>query len=79
MPTMRRRLLALSLSLLATTAQADEGMWMPSQLPDIAKQMKAAGFKGDPRDLAELAKPPMSAVVKVGGASGAFVTPMSGG
>lgn len=49
-------------------------MWMPSQLPDIAKQMKAAGFKGDPRDLAELAKPPMNAVVKVGGASGAFVS-----
>ena len=76
MPTMRRRLLALSLSLtlLGASAQADEGMWMPSQLPDIAKQMKAAGFKGDPRDLAELAKPPMNAVVKVGGASGAFVS-----
>ncbi len=76
MPTMRRRLLALSLSLtlLGASARADEGMWMPSQLPEIAKQMKAAGFKGDPRDLAELAKPPMNAVVKVGGASGAFVS-----
>ncbi|MFC3550250.1 S46 family peptidase [Lysobacter cavernae] len=71
---MRRRLLALSLSLAFAAAHADEGMWMPSQLPDIARQLKAAGFKGQPRDLAELAKPPMNAVVKVGGASGAFVS-----
>ena len=76
---MRRRLLALSLSLSMTspiisTALADEGMWMPSQLPDIAKQLRQAGFKGDPRDLAELARPPMNAVVKVGGATGAFVS-----
>ena len=71
---MRCRLLALSLLLLGANAHADEGMWMPSQLPDIAKQLKAAGFKGNPRDLAELARPPMNAVVKVGGASGAFVS-----
>ena len=71
---MRRRLLALSLSLAFAAAHADEGMWMPSQLPDIAGQLKAAGFKGHPRDLAELARPPMNAVVKVGGASGAFVS-----
>ena len=73
---MRRRLLPLSLSMLLTSAaaQADEGMWMPSQLPEIAKQMKAAGFEGDPRALSELAKAPMNAIVKVGGASGAFVS-----
>ncbi|GAB3088708.1 S46 family peptidase [Lysobacter terrae] len=47
---------------------------MPSQLPDIAKQMKAAGFEGNPRELSQLAKAPMNAVVKVGGASGAFVS-----
>ena len=75
---MRHRLLALSLSLpvglITTPAQSDEGMWMPSQLPAISKQLREAGFKGDPRDLAELARPPMSAVVKVGGATGAFVS-----
>ena len=76
---MLRRLSAVSLSLSMTmitisAANADEGMWMPSQLPAIAKQLRQAGFKGDPRDLAELAKPPMSAVVKVGGATGAFVS-----
>lgn len=77
--TMRLRLLALSMTLcpclfMAATAHADEGMWMPSQLPDIATQLRAAGFQADPAGLAELAKPPMNAVVKVGGASGAFVS-----
>jgi len=71
---MRPSLLALSLALASSAAHADEGMWMPSQLPSIAKQLRAAGFKGNPQDLAELARPPMSAVVKVGGASGAFVS-----
>ena len=70
---MRRRLLA-PLLLCAATAQADEGMWMPSQLPDIATQLKAAGYKGDPRQLADLTRAPMNAVVKVGGATGAFVS-----
>ncbi|WP_455565404.1 S46 family peptidase [Lysobacter gummosus] len=72
--SMRPRVLALSLALCATTAQADEGMWMPSQLPDIARQLRAAGFKGDPSDLAELTRAPMNAVVKVGGATGSFVS-----
>ena len=75
---MRQRLLALSLTLCPTlflaAAHADEGMWMPSQLPEIATQLHAAGFEADPASLAELAKPPMNAVVKVGGASGAFVS-----
>jgi len=47
---------------------------MPAQLPDIAAQLKAAGFKGDPEDLADLTRAPMNAVVKVGGATGAFVS-----
>ncbi|UZW59478.1 S46 family peptidase [Lysobacter enzymogenes] len=71
---MRPRVLALSLALCATAAQADEGMWMPSQLPDIARQLRAAGFKGDPADLADLTRAPMNAVVKVGGATGSFVS-----
>ena len=70
---MRFTLLAAAL-LLASNARADEGMWMPSQLPDIAKQLKAAGYKGDPADLADLTRAPMNAVVKVGGATGAFVS-----
>ncbi len=75
---MRTRMFAAAFGLAAfaagNAARADEGMWMPSQLPDIAAQLKAAGFRGDPRALADLAKPPMNAVVKAGGATGAFVS-----
>lgn len=68
-------LLAAAMGLaMATTAQADEGMWMPSQLPSIGKQLRAAGYQGNPADLADLTKAPLSAVVKVGGATGAFVS-----
>lgn len=60
--------------MLAPAAQADEGMWMPSQLPGIGKQLRAAGFQGNPADLADLTRAPLNAVVKVGGATGAFVS-----
>lgn len=71
---MRRQLLATALSLAIAPAAASEGMWMPSQLPDLAGQLKAAGFEGDPSALADLTRAPLNAVVKVGGATGAFVS-----
>lgn len=67
-------LLALGIAL-ALPAHAYEGMWMPSQLPELAKPLREAGFEGDPASLADLTKPPLNAVVKVGGATGAFVSP----
>ena len=71
---MRPSLLALSLTLAAAGAHADEGMWLPSQLPQIATQLRHAGFEGDPASLADLTRPPLNAVVKVGGGTGAFVS-----
>lgn len=74
---MRKKTMGLAAAMamgLAPGAQADEGMWMPSQLPSIAKQLRAAGYQGNPADLADLTRPPLSAVVKVGGATGAFVS-----
>lgn len=65
--------LTLSLALTAT-AHADEGMWMPSQLSELAKPLRDAGFRGDPRDLAAVTQPLLSAMVKVGGGTGAFVS-----
>jgi len=62
--------LTLSLTL-ALTAHADEGMWMPSQLPELAKPLRETGFRGDPSDLAAVTQPPLNVVVKVGGAIGA--------
>ncbi len=54
---------------------ADEGMWMPSQLPAIAAQLKQAGYQGDPAALADLTRPPMNAVVSLGGCTASFVSP----
>lgn len=74
---MRKKTIGLAAAMamgLAPGAQADEGMWMPSQLPSIGKQLRAAGYQGNPADLADLTRPPLSAVVKVGGATGAFVS-----
>jgi hypothetical protein len=70
-----RSALLASVAGLSLGAHADEGMWMPSQLPQISAQLEAAGFKGDPKDLADLTKPPMSAVVSLGGCTASFVSP----
>ncbi|WP_434026668.1 S46 family peptidase [[Pseudomonas] boreopolis] len=66
--------LAVGLALSAH-ARADEGMWMPSQLPQLADTLRQAGFQGDPASLADVVRPPLSAVVKVGGGTGSFVSP----
>lgn len=66
--------LGAGLAAQSTDARADEGMWMPSQLPEIAGQLRQAGYRGDPAALADLTRAPMNAVVKVGGATGAFVS-----
>ncbi|MGH8053674.1 MAG: S46 family peptidase [Stenotrophomonas sp.] len=65
--------LVLGMSL-AAAANANEGMWMPTQLPELAKTLKEAGFNGDPKELADVTAPPLSAVVRVGGGTGAFVS-----
>ena len=65
--------LALGLTF-APASHADEGMWMPTQLPALAKPLKAAGFKGDPHDLANVTAPPLSAVVRAGGGTASFVS-----
>src|SRR5690606_14973639 len=69
------RLAALALAAgTAFAAHADEGMWLPAQLPEIATQLREAGFEGDPAELADLTRPPLNAVVRVGGGTGAFVS-----
>jgi len=72
---MKKTLLALAILTSFTAAQADEGMWMPQQLPQVAKQLKAAGLKLDPAALTKLTEFPMGAVVSLGGCSASFVSP----
>jgi hypothetical protein len=67
-------LLAIALAA-ATAAHATEGMWMPKQLPQIAKDLKAGGLALDPNALNDLTKFPMGAVVSLGGCTASFVSP----
>lgn len=73
-----RALASIVLTLLAVSigapAVADEGMWLPSQLPQIGASLYEVGHRGDPAVFADLTRAPLNAVVKVGGATGAFVS-----
>jgi len=71
---MKKTLLSLAI-LTSFAAQADEGMWMPQQLPQVAKQLKAAGLKLDPASLTKLTEFPAGAIVSLGGCSASFVSP----
>ncbi|HEY0955161.1 MAG TPA: S46 family peptidase [Roseateles sp.] len=62
-------------ALAVATAHADEGMWMPKQLPQIAKPLKAGGLALDPKTLNDLTGFPMGAVVSLGGCTASFVSP----
>ena len=73
---MRIRTLAasLALTLAAGAAQADEGMWMPAQLPQLSNALRGAGFEGDPAALADVTRAPLAAVVSLGGCTASFVS-----
>lgn len=67
--------LAAAAGLVAPSAEAGEGMWVPQQLPEIAGPLREAGLKLDPRQLADLTGDPMGAVVSLGGCTASFVSP----
>ncbi len=73
---MKRLAFALCLLFIpGAPVQADEGMWMPQQIPALAERLKALGFTGDARAFADLTGFPMGAVVSLGGCSASFVSP----
>lgn len=61
-------------ALVSGAVAAEEGMWLPSQLPDLAPRLEAAGFRGRATDLADLSLAPMNAVVSLGGCTASFVS-----
>ncbi len=77
MRTLIRTCLALSgaLTLAASPLTADEGMWMPSQIPDLAPRLEKMGFHGDLEAFADLTGQPMGAIVWLGGCTASFVSP----
>ncbi len=67
--------LAAALLLSATALPADEGMWMPQQIPELASRLQAMGFKGNVKAFADLTGQPMGAIVSLGGCTASFVSP----
>lgn len=70
---MKKSLIALALA--SGVVLADEGMWMPEQLPEIADKLKAAGLTLNPDDISKLTGFPAAAIVSLGGCSASFVSP----
>lgn len=59
----------------ALPAAADEGKWMPQQVPVLADTLRALGFEGDPQAFADLTGQPMGAIVSLGYCTASFVSP----
>src|SRR5512140_1680702 len=55
--------------------RAEQGMWMPQQIPALAAKLKAVGFQGDAKAFADLTGQPMGAIVSLGGCTASFVSP----
>ncbi len=71
-----RKLLLIAVVLLtALGVHAEQGMWMPQQIPQLAAQLQALGFKADPKAFADLTGQPMGAIVSLGGCTASFVSP----
>ena len=71
---MRKIAITLAVVASASSAQADEGMWLPEQLPDVAERMRTLGLQLDPESLVDLHAHPLGAVVSLGGCSASFVS-----
>jgi hypothetical protein len=54
---------------------AEEGMWPPEQLPELAKELKRLGLELDTQQLTDLTEHPMNAVISLGGCTASFVSP----
>lgn len=48
-------------------AHADEGMWLPEQLPRLAPELRTLGITLDPANLADPNKAPLSAIISLNG------------
>lgn len=65
-----------ALMILATfTAAADDGMWMPQQIPALGEDLKKLGLQIDPNQFADLTAFPLGAIVAINGCSASFVSP----
>src|SRR5512146_2846068 len=75
MAFLRRVFLFAMICMPGARLHAEQGMWMPQQIPQLAAQLQALGFKGDPKAFADLTGQPMGAIVSLGGCTASFVSP----
>ena len=61
-------------STVTLTAQADEGMWQPHQLPAMSDELAAKGLEIDAVSISSLTEFPMNAVISLGGCTASFVS-----
>ena len=61
------------LLLLSSFAGADEGMWLPEQLPGMGPQLQEMGLEIPPEQLADPQAEPLSAIVSLGFCSASFL------
>ncbi|MEA2489984.1 MAG: hypothetical protein QOH21_1776 [Acidobacteriota bacterium] len=74
--TFRKLFAAAAMALaLAVPAVADDGMWMPQQVPSLKPELEKLGLKIDANQFADLTGFPMGAIVQLSGCSGTFVSP----
>jgi hypothetical protein len=64
----------ICLTLPVININANEGMWEPSQLSNIEKDIRKAGFDGDIESFSDLFEYPLNAIVSLGGCSAAFIS-----
>ena len=70
------KLIRALLCLIALPLFADDGLWMPQQIPTVVgDELKALGLQLDPKQFADLTGFPMGAIVSTGGCSASFVSP----
>lgn len=61
--------------LLSLLAHADEGMWLPEQLPEIGPAWQEKGLEIAPEALADPLAEPLGSIVSLGFCSASFVSP----
>ncbi len=69
-----RVLMLCAITVLSVGVRAEEGMWMPQQIPALSAKLRALGFVGDPKSFADLTGQPMGAIVSLGGCTASFVS-----
>jgi hypothetical protein len=71
---LRISLILLLLSSVPAMSVADEGMWLPAQMPALSERMTDMGLQLPAASLADLQQAPMAAIISLGGCSASFVS-----